>query len=41
MQVLEDTADSLGWAHEHDYERRDGGTGESADRVAAQAAVEF
>jgi hypothetical protein len=41
VEVVEDTALSLEWAHDRDYDRRDGGTGKSADSLTAQVAVEF
>jgi hypothetical protein len=39
--LLERTQLSLEWAHDRDYGARDGGTGENADTVTAQVAVEF
>jgi hypothetical protein len=41
IEILESTALSLEWAHDKDYGEGDGGTGEDADTVTAQLAVEF
>lgn len=39
--VMENTTLSFEWAHDEDYGRSDGGTGDEADTVTAQVAVEF
>jgi len=39
--IMERTALSFEWAHDNDYDVADGGTGESADTLTAQLAVEF
>ncbi|SRR6056297_855640 len=39
--VLDNTMLSFEWAHDEDYGRSDGGTGNHADTVTAQFAVEF
>lgn len=39
--VMESTTLSLEWAHDSDYDAADGGTGENANTVTAQLAVEF
>ncbi len=39
--VMENTTLSFEWAHDSDYKAADGGTGENADTVTAQLAVEF
>jgi len=41
VEVFDNTALSLEWAHDKDYSGKDGGTGESANSVVAQLAVEF
>lgn len=41
VDILENTALSFEWAHDKDYAVSDGGTGESADTVTAQLALEF
>lgn len=41
VEILDDTALSLEWAHDEDYARSDGGTGKSADTLTTQLAVEF
>ncbi len=40
-EVYKNTALSLEWARDEDYDEADGGTGESADSVTLQLAVEF
>lgn len=39
--VMENTLLSFEWAHDEDYGRSDGGTGDEADTVTIQVAVEF
>ncbi|UXI04166.1 LbtU family siderophore porin [Photobacterium sp. TY1-4] len=41
VNVLDNTAISLEWARDQDYEIAEGGTGESADTVTLQLAAEF
>ena len=38
---MDNTALSFEWAHDTDYDVADGGTGENADTLTAQLAVEF
>ena len=39
--VMENTALSIEWAHDTDYDTADGGTDENADSITAQLAIEF
>jgi hypothetical protein len=39
--IMDNTALSFEWAHDKDYSTSDGGTGEDADTVTTQLAVEF
>ncbi|MBK1708659.1 LbtU family siderophore porin [Marichromatium gracile] len=39
--VLDNTAVSLEWSHDTDYDRAEGGTGESGNTILAKLAVEF
>lgn len=39
--IFNNTSVALEWAHDIDYNQRDGGTGKSANTVTAQLAVEF
>lgn len=39
--IMEDTALSFEWAHDKDYSTSDGGTGENANTITTQLAVEF
>ena len=41
IDILENTALSFEWAHDKDYSSSDGGTGENANTVTTQLAVEF
>jgi len=41
VEILDDTLLSFEWAHDKDYSVNDGGTGENADILTAQLAVEF
>ncbi|SDY13469.1 hypothetical protein SAMN05421644_13225 [Allochromatium warmingii] len=41
ITLFEGTALGLEWAHDRDYATRDGGSGQSANTVTAQLAVEF
>ncbi len=41
VDILDNTALSFEWAHDTDYGVADGGSGENADTVTAQLAVEF
>jgi len=41
VDILENTALSFEWAHDKDYSSSDGGTGENANTVTTQLAVEF
>jgi hypothetical protein len=39
--IMKNTALSLEWAHDDDYDKGDGGTDNSADTVTAQLAIKF
>lgn len=41
VEIFDRTSVSLEWAHDSDYSKSDGGTGESGDTLTAQLAVEF
>ncbi|MBK1720862.1 LbtU family siderophore porin [Thiocystis violacea] len=41
IALFEQTSLSFQWAHDRDYSESNGGTGESADTITAQLAVEF
>jgi len=41
VEIMDNTALSFEWAHDTDYDVADGGTGENADTLTAQLAVEF
>ena len=41
VNIFQNTALSLEWAHDKDYSSSDGGTGENANTVTTQLAVEF
>ncbi|WP_242522981.1 LbtU family siderophore porin [Thiocystis minor] len=41
IEIFDRTSLSFEWAHDIDYSESDGGTGESADTITAQLAVEF
>ena len=41
INIMENTALSFEWAHDKDYSTSDGGTGEDADTITTQLAVEF
>jgi hypothetical protein len=41
INIMENTALSFEWAHDKDYSTSDGGTGDDADTITTQLAVEF